>query len=447
MLHGNSRWMGEGMKISMTDMLYALSGALDCVEHELIGAETHHAKRVAYLSILIGREFGFSESELADLACAAALHDNALSEYVASEVAANEEITEQRHEMSQLNMQSSIPLSETQLVTVSEALKTRGVGEHCVMGERNVSLMPFYPRVKGVVLYHHENADGSGPFHLAGEDIPLYARIVHLADLLDVAHTLIRLSPEKYGDALGFAEKYRGKLFCPAVVDAFLKVATYENLARIQGERVHDALREVLPPIMRDYSDDDVRGIATIFAHITDYKSSFTRKHSEGVALKAAAMAGYYDMGPEMETRLYLAGALHDIGKLVIDNDILEKPGKLTDEEFTEMKNHAWFTWKILSDIDGFEEITRWAAFHHEKLDGSGYPFGKHGYELNPLERLMGCIDVYQALTEARPYKKPIDHEAALAIMRTMVDAGKLDGTIVDDIDGARQQGLFATPA
>ena len=91
---------------------------------------------------------------------------------------------------------------------------------------------------------------------------------------------------------------------------------------------------------------------------------------------------------------------------MAVGNEILEKPDKLTDDEFSTMKNHAGYTYLILSEVNDFEEIRDWAAFHHEKLNGKGYPFGKTADELNEQERMMACVDIYQALTEDRPYKK-----------------------------------------
>ncbi len=84
----------------------------------------------------------------------------------------------------------------------------------------------------------------------------------------------------------------------------------------------------------------------------------------------------------------------------MVCNEILEKPDKLTDEEFDKMKNHAGYTYLMLSQVDGFEDIRDWAALHHEKLNGKGYPFGKTADELNEQERIMACVDIYQALTE-----------------------------------------------
>ena len=84
-----------------------------------------------------------------------------------------------------------------------------------------------------------------------------------------------------------------------------------------------------------------------------------------------------------------------------------------------------------MSDIDDFDEIRDWAAFHHERLDGTGYPFGKSADELNECERIMACVDIYQALTESRPYKKGMTHEKAIGILEDMAQKGWLDKNIV----------------
>jgi HD-GYP domain-containing protein (c-di-GMP phosphodiesterase class II) len=155
-------------------------------------------------------------------------------------------------------------------------------------------------------------------------------------------------------------------------------------------------------------------------------------------------MGEYYGCGDEECTKLYLAGALHDIGKLAISNKILEKPGRLTNEEYEVMKEHALYTWKILNEIDGLDEIVNWASFHHEKLNGRGYPFGKKDFELNRNERLLCCIDIYQALTEARPYKPGRSHEDTMVIMRDMAINGEIDSDITEDINKCYRQTMFA---
>ena len=146
-------------------------------------------------------------------------------------------------------------------------------------------------------------------------------------------------------------------------------------------------------------------------------------------------MGEYYGKMKRPQAKLYLAGALHDIEKLVVNTDILEKPGKLTPEEYNHIQDHAAATYEILKPIKGLEQITSWASHHHEKLDGSGYPFGKTAEELGHKERLLACLDIYQALTEARPYKEGMEHGKAMEILKKLGAEGRLDECIIQDID------------
>ncbi|MEG1774212.1 MAG: HD domain-containing protein, partial [Oscillospiraceae bacterium] len=185
----------------------------------------------------------------------------------------------------------------------------------------------------------------------------------------------------------------------------------------------------------QEYSGDTLFHIAAMFASIIDYKSEATRTHSLGIAQKALTMARYYGYDEETAQQLYFAGAVHDVGKLVVSKDVLEKPDKLNAAEYRHMQTHAWHTYAILSRVQGFEEITNWASLHHEKLNGTGYPFGKTAKDLGQKERMMACLDIYQALTEARSYKAKMSHPAAMLILRSMVQSGQLDDQIVEDID------------
>ncbi|MDH7577124.1 MAG: HD domain-containing phosphohydrolase [Bacillota bacterium] len=123
---------------------------------------------------------------------------------------------------------------------------------------------------------------------------------------------------------------------------------------------------------------------------------------------------------------MHIAGLLHDLGKLAVDEEILEKPGPLSPREFAVIKQHPYFTYHILRDA-GYQEISEWAAFHHEKLDGSGYPFHLTGSELSVPVRIMSLSDIYVALREPRPYRSGLDHESAVAILRKEAAARRID--------------------
>jgi HD-GYP domain-containing protein (c-di-GMP phosphodiesterase class II) len=145
-------------------------------------------------------------------------------------------------------------------------------------------------------------------------------------------------------------------------------------------------------------------------------------------------MGGYYRYNNAERMKLYLAAALHDIGKLEIPTEILEKPGKLTDAEFSIIKDHIRITWELLKDIDGFQSVCDWASNHHEKLNGTGYPFGKKAEQLDFNSRLMACIDIYQAVSEERPYHPPRNHESTMQVLYQIAESGGIDRDILNDI-------------
>lgn len=397
------------MRLSFSDLLESVSLALDCVEHDVVGVTTYHSKRVAYLSILLGKELGMTEAELVDLAACAILHDNALTEFIQEEI------------------QSGISIRKSDQVDAK--------GRHCAMGERNIREIPFQTNVHNVVLFHHECADGSGPFGKKAEETPLMAQLIHLADDIDAHLDLSFIDEKKYDRICKYVKKQENIYFSTLCVDTFEKIGTIDTLRNMEGNRIEILLAEILPYEEKDYTHEQIKAFSALFARIIDYKSSFTMHHSQGIAQKAERMGQFYGYDQETCTKLYFAGALHDIGKLVVDKDVLEKPAKLTDEEYKHIQNHAFYTYDILRKIHGLEDVTLWASLHHEKLNGKGYPFGKTGDELGHMERLMACIDIYQALTEERPYKKGMSHEASMKILRDMADNGFIDGTIVEDIN------------
>lgn len=397
------------MKFCFTELLIELSHALDYVEKELIGVQTNHGKRVAYLCSLMGREAGLNNRERLDLAGLAVLHDNALSEYLQIEY-----------------------LSTGEMVTSVEQNK---IGIHCTIGERNIQGFPFWGDSKNVILYHHENADGSGPFGKKEGEISFYSALIHISDQVDARFALNSVNEEKWVKIVSFVKEERGKLFGDRETDLFLHCVTKDTLNCLNNDQVEEALHSVLEYVIDDYTPQEIMRIAGIFARIVDYKSTFTSIHSMGIAHKAYTMGSYYGLTEEMCAKLFLAGALHDIGKLAVDVTILEKPDKLTLDEFEQIKLHARITYEILSRIHGMEDICPIAACHHEKLNGKGYPFGYDGSKLGKYERLMGCLDIYQALREDRPYKKGKSHEEAMGILHGMVDGGFIDQELTEDID------------
>ena len=275
---------------------------------------------------------------------------------------------------------------------------------------------------------------------MAWQEVPLFARIIHLADVIDAIANNIKFRQEKWDKCCEFLVKQKGLFFDDECVEAFFEMISKETFVSLEDGSFESKLWEIVPRKKQMFDWNTCKNIADFFANIVDYKSPFTSRHSIGVAEKAAQFAKYIGYDVLDIEKMYLAGALHDIGKIIVGNDILEKPARLTEEEFAHMKDHAACTYMLLSGIEGMEEIRDWAAFHHEKLDGSGYPFGKTAEELSEPERIMACADIYQALVEDRPYKKGMDHEKACSIMNDMAERNWIDPNIVHCIQKMYQK-------
>lgn len=394
------------MELDVLGLVAACSYALDCVETELVHVTSRHAKRVAYMSVCVAEQLGICGKDLQDLAVYALLHDNALTQYIQEELHSN-------------------------LTDMKEMPRT---GVHCSIGEENIQGFPFHTDVKNVILYHHENADGSGPFGKKSEEVPLFSRIIHLCDLLDQACCRKAFTTETWEWAKDVLQRIRGTMVDEECAEALERIFSEEYFLSLGGN-FEASLWNKVPRQKQELDFSQIKKLAGFFAKIVDYKSPFTSTHSIGVAERAEKLSRYMGFDEETVQKMYLAGAMHAIGKDAVGNEILEKPDRLTDAEFAVMKHHAAYTYNILSEIDDFEEIRDFAAFHHERLDGTGYPFGKDASELNVQERMMACIDIYQALTESRPYKKGMSHERACEILKNMADKGWLDMDIIDKIE------------
>ena len=218
--------------------------------------------------------------------------------------------------------------------------------------------------------------------------------------------------------------------FCPEVLAAF------ETLCRRESVWMDVVYRpQLFLELIQDnrwVTLDETVKLTEFMSKIIDFRSPFTAMHSAGVAATAVSLAELLGMSSDECKMMRIAGYLHDIGKLKIPDEILEKPGKLTDEEFNIMKEHAYYTWILLKDVRGFEQIAPWAAFHHEKLNGNGYPFHLSEGELPLGSRIMTVADIFSAITEDRPYRKSMDREKVIAILREDAGRGLLPGRLVD---------------
>ncbi len=292
----------------------------------------------------------------------------------------------------------------------TELIQTR-----CQRGAEIARQMRFSESVAHGIMGLDEHWNGGGkPEGLAGEDIPLFSRIALLAQVIDVFQR--SGGPQ---NALKEIRLRKGRWFDPSLIDAFSRVAQtegfWEDLNADDVEEFVLALEPGQQMIMadEDYLDD----IAAGFARVIDAKSPFTSGHSDRVALFTDLIAE--EMGLDLVGRRLLkrAALLHDIGKLGVSNSVLDKPGKLDEKEWTQMKRHAELSEKILSNIGAFSAAALVGGAHHERLDGKGYPRGLHAEDIPMEVRIVSTADVFDALTADRPYRPAMSVTKAMSIL------------------------------
>jgi HD-GYP domain-containing protein (c-di-GMP phosphodiesterase class II) len=347
-------------------LLSAFSLALDVAENQTM----EHAQRTAFIALQIANYLNLSNATKRDIYISALLHDIGVT-----------------------SAKSDVHTDQSQIVT------------HCFMGAEIVKSLSFISTdVTENIIWHHAHWAGSDDFDRKGDEIPLGAQIIYLADQLDLQ---LRKLPSIYADRTSiqnYARENSKKLFNPEIVESFLAIQSKE---KFWLDYATNNIKE--DGLFRDYTYmlnlDGLEEIAAAFARIIDNKSPFTHRHSQGVAQLAAGVGQFYHFDAETIQKLKISGLLHDLGKLAVPNDILDKPGKLTPLEFQIVMGHAYYTKRILSTIHGFEDICAWAGDHHEAPNGTGYPQGVSGEGLSVQARIMAVCDVYQALTEERPYR------------------------------------------
>lgn len=178
-----------------------------------------------------------------------------------------------------------------------------------------------------------------------------------------------------------------------------------------------------------------IKGIILAVATAIDLRDKYTHTHSNNVSKYAIKVGKELDFSDSFLEELEIAALLHDVGKIGIPDEVLNKPGKLTDEEYKIIQSHTLIGGKLLSEIDFLSKnIPLGALEHHEKLDGTGYPYNKKGNEISLFGKLLAVVDIYDALTAKRVYKEPWPKEKVLNILKNDCPT-KFDCKIVNALE------------
>ena len=384
-------------QVPLHRLILSLSQALDYVHPSVVD----HQQRTAYIAVSIARQLGVNKYDMIDLFFAAALHDIGL---------------------------------------INSADKIKGIHEgifddpmqHCETGYNLLKDVFLFSRASEFIRFHHlpwENGKGA---KYKGLEVPFANHILVLSDNIErmIDRNVHILDQSEF--IAGQIDLLRGKKYHPDCVDAFHEICDIESFwLDCVSNRIYSViLRQIDWPTLA-LDEKAIEPIARIFANIVDATSKWTATHSAGVAAAAVELAERLHFSEREKFMMRSAGYFHDIGKLTVPTSILDKPGPLSEKELHILKSHTYYTFSFLNTIGGLPQITEWAAFHHERLDGNGYPFHHKAKDLTLGSRIMAVADVFAALTEDRPYHKKMNRENTLAIINKSAGSSGLDYDVV----------------
>lgn len=270
------------------------------------------------------------------------------------------------------------------------------------------------------ILYHHISYQRLSAISCSWKE---FTALLHLCDRID---TLLReKDPIMNVDVLmavpgRFQQKH---------IDVFLRLDEEKHLCdAVLNDTYKSDIYALFPRIK--FSDEEKHQYLRMVAYSIDFNSEFTVMHTILTTSLSLELGKQYHFNEDMLTRLYYGTLLHDVGKCSIPISILEKPGKLTQEEMSIMRTHVKASEVVLKGCLP-EDILQIAIRHHEKLDGSGYPYGLNKDTLSLSERIVAVADIISALLGKRSYKDAFDIQKTIDILTTMAEQGKIDADIV----------------
>ncbi|MBF0488541.1 MAG: HD domain-containing protein, partial [Nitrospirae bacterium] len=361
---------------------------------------SNHHLRVAIIADDIAKAYGLSLQTRRDIFVAATLHDIGV-----------------------FSLREKLSLGEYDI---------NNPYEHAEKGYCMIEEFVVLSAAAPIVRHHHAKWDDGRGRYYGKEEVHPGAHIIHLADRIEI---LLNKGDEVLKQKNPIVKAIRARsntLFNPRLVEVFADLSEKESFWFDASYSEVDELifnSEVLPE--KELNIDELEEIARLFSHVIDFRSVFTAVHSAGVSDVASTLARLVGFST-IECRLMaIAGHLHDIGKLAVPTEILEKPAKLDEAEMNVMKSHTYYSYTILNMVKGLETINMWASFHHERMDGAGYPFHFKGDSLPIGSRIMAVADVLTAISEDRPYRKGMDKETALFVIQDLGSKNALDKTII----------------
>lgn len=419
--------------LNLSEIIGALSYALDLTEGQPAG----HSIRCCWIGMHLGKSLGLSSEMLWNLYYTLLLKDAGCSSNAARlyELYGSDE-RQTKKDFKLINNDSSKQVMQfvLQHTAVGRNLftKTKHLvdiaknGEQvtqelfatrCERGADIAQKLGFNEPIANGIRYLDEHWNGHGkPYGLSGLKIPILSQIALIAQVTDVF-----FQAGGKNIALQETQNRSGSWFNPEIVTAMQALSSNDKFWQTLEKKDLDHEITLLEPEQQKHpvTEQKLDDITHAFAMIVDAKSPFTHEHSSRVADYSVSLCQYFNFDPQQQRELNRCALLHDIGKLGVGNHILDKPGKLTTQEFDQIKLHPLYSQQILQRIEPFSRIATICGAHHERLDGQGYPYGLSDHEISFETKVITVADIFDALTANRPYRKAMPLEKALDILKS----------------------------
>lgn len=379
--------MNKGLNI--TNVLKTVNSAYERFDKDAC----LHSLQVAYLTLKICKNLDIDEDTKNSLVIAAYFHDFSAEK---------------------TNMCDSLDKYE----------KGNAVKEHCILGYLLFKFLLPKSDICKFILYHHNTYDVD--YIINNIENPLESNIIKLADDISIYNIFNRQA--SVNDVIDFLNE-RSYMYNPNYLNRFLDTNAKMAIENVLNESYKENFWKEVD--LLNYKVITIEDIIVCLAFIIDCKCDITNFHSLSVSNTSCMLGKYFNLSENEYYNLKIGSLLHDIGKIAIPNEILKKEGPLTKAEFEIMKQHAVYTYEILSNLK-HKHILNIASNHHEKLNGKGYPRGLSDLTLS--EKIVAVADIFVALIQKRSYKDGFSKDKVIEILSNCANKGEIDREVVKKV-------------
>jgi HD-GYP domain-containing protein (c-di-GMP phosphodiesterase class II) len=378
----------EGFTVNLGNLLLSLSESVDMANQN----SPQHQLRTAFIALELARCLNLDEITIENIFIASLLHD------IGKKIDSEENID---YEL------------------------------QCIRGQLFVQRVPLLESAAEIIRYHFLDwKDWKGSID---KPLTISSQIILLANFVDMMISRDRYILHQVDNIWKELIRLEDGILNTKVVGGFKEILIKEEFwFDLTSNRLYSILLHDGPLKKKEINLNELASMGELFKGVIDFKSKYTITHTAGVSACSEMLGNLFGL-TELEVKvLGIAANFHDLGKLAVPNNILEKEGKLSKEEFEIVKSHPYYTYQVLNSIGGLQQIVQWASYHHERLDGSGYPFHCVAKDLDTGARIIAVSDIFISRLERKSYRNEMEKDEIFEIMKKMGRNNFIDMKFVD---------------